>query len=150
LSVEGAASQVLDTETRELTVPDLTAARAVVGTPQLFRTRTARDRQLLLADADAVPSPVREFGRAERLLVRVPTYGPGNTTPSLNARLLNRTGQAIGSPLLVTPSSRPGVHEIDVPLAGLVPGEYILEITAPGEGGGTSGVQELVAFRVTS
>jgi hypothetical protein len=36
---------------------------------------------------------------------------------------------------------------IDVPLAGLAPGEYVLEIKATGEGGEA---KELVGFRVTS
>jgi hypothetical protein len=35
----------------------------------------------------------------------------------------------------------------DVPLAGLAPGEYVLEIKATGEGGEA---KELVGFRVTS
>ena len=39
LSVEGAASQVLDSEIRDITVPDLTSPQVVLGTPEVFRAR---------------------------------------------------------------------------------------------------------------
>ena len=55
LSVEGSAAQVLDSEIRDITVPDLTAPQFLLGTPQLFRARTVRDFQQLKADAEAVP-----------------------------------------------------------------------------------------------
>jgi hypothetical protein len=74
-------------------------------------------------------------------LIRVPAYGPGNTAPVLSAHLLNRGGQAM-SELQVGPSASPDVQQIDLPLAGLAVGEYLLEIKA-GE------LKELVGFRVT-
>src|SRR5947208_5689361 len=37
ISVEGNGSEVLDSEVREITVPDLTAGQITLGTPQLFR-----------------------------------------------------------------------------------------------------------------
>src|SRR4029078_10120179 len=80
VSVEGASSQVLDTEVREITVPDLTGAQTLLGTPELFRARTVRELQQLKADANAVPQAAREFSRTDRLLIRVPVYGPGGTT----------------------------------------------------------------------
>jgi VWFA-related protein len=141
LSVEGSASQVLDTETREIAIPDLTAAAVVFGTPQVLRARTARDYQQLKIDPDPVPVPVREFSRTERLLVRVPAYGPGDTVPALSARLLNRGGQAM-SELQIGPSGSPDVQQIELSLAGLAAGEYLLEIKA-------GDVRELVGFRVT-
>ena len=92
LSVEGAASQVLDTEMREITVPDLTRRRPMLGTPEVFRARTVRELQQIKADPDAVPVAVREFSRTDRLLIRVPAYGPGDTAPALSVHLLNRAG----------------------------------------------------------
>ena len=141
LSVEGSASQVLDTETREMAVPDLTGAEVVLGTPQVLRARTARDYQQIKGDPDAVPLPAREFSRTDRLLIRVPAYGPGNTAPMLSAHLLNRGGQSM-SELQVGPSTSPDVQQIDLPLAGLAAGEYLLEIKA-------GDLKELVGFRVT-
>jgi len=142
LSVEGSASQVLDTETREIAVPDLTGTEIVLGTPQVLRARTARDLQQIKSDPEPVPQPAREFSRTDRLLIRVPAYGPGNTTPAISAHLLNRTGQPM-SELQVGPSSSPDVQQIDLPLAGLAAGEYLLEIKA-------GDLKELVGFRVTS
>ena len=143
MSVEGVASQVLDAETRDIAIPDLTVAHAALGTPQVFRGRTVRDYQLLKADAGAIPLATREFSRTDRLLIRVPTYGPGGTTPSLNAHLLNRAGSAMNE-LQAVPSPNAGEQQLELPLSGLAPGEYVIEITAGDE------AKELVGFRVTS
>jgi VWFA-related protein len=141
LSVEGAASQVLDTETREIAVPDRTGD-TVLGTPRLFRARTGRDYQQIKADPDAVPVAAREFSRADRLLIRVPVYGAGGTAPTLSVHLLNRSGQPM-SELQAEAAGAPDIQQIDMPLAALAPGEYLLEIKAGDH-------QELVGFRVTS
>lgn len=145
VSVEGAGSQVLDTEMREISVPDLTSAQTTLGTPEVFRARTVREFSLLKADGDSVPTPAREFSRTDRLLIRVPVYGPGGTTPALSVHLLNRGGAAMNE-LPAAPSSKPDARQIEMPLAGLAPGEYVLEITAGGDSGET---KELIGFRVT-
>lgn len=145
LSVEGTASQVLDTEMREINVPDLTAPQTSLGTPELFRARTVREFQQLKTDPDAIPLAGREFGRTDRLFVRIAAYGPGGTTPAISAHILNRSGQPMNE-LPVTPSTKAGLQQVDIPLAGLAPGEYVLEIKATGEGGEA---KELVGFRVT-
>lgn len=144
VSVEGAASQVLDSETREISVPDLTSAQATLGTPLVLRARTAREFQQLRTDADAVPLAAREFSRIEHLLVRVPTYGPGGTAPTLRVHLLNRAGAAMNE-LKAEPAPKPGDQQIDLPLAALPPGEYVLEIKAGDQDGDAT---ELVGFRV--
>jgi len=145
VSVESADAQVLDSEVREITIPDLTNTMAL-GTPEVFRARTVRDMQLLKTDTKAVPIVTREFLRAERLLIRVPAYGPGGSTPKLTARLLNRAGTAM-TDVPVTPSTTsPAILEIELPLAPFAAGEYVLELTATGEGGE---LKELLGFRVT-
>jgi VWFA-related protein len=145
ISVEGSAAQVLDSEVREISVPDLTSAQAMMGTPSVLRARNAREFQQLKADADAVPITGREFSRIEHLLIRVPTYGPGGTTPALRVNLLNRAGAPMNE-LKAEPAPRPGEQQIDLPLAGLPPGEYVLQIkTGDADGDAT----ELVGFRVT-
>jgi VWFA-related protein len=147
VSVEGAESQVLDSEIRDITVPDLTSSQIVLGTPELFRSRTLREYQQLKADADAVPTAVREFSRTDRVLVRVTAYGPGTSAPMVKVRLLNRTGQPM-SDVAVTPAPTPGgPSQVDLPLSGMAVGDYIVEITAGDEG---EGARELVGFRVTS
>jgi VWFA-related protein len=145
VSVEGSASQVLDTEVREIRVPDLTSAQPVLGTPSVLRARTAREFQQLRTDGEAIPVAGREFNRIERLLVRVPTYGPGGTTPTLSVHLLNRAGQAMNE-LKAEPSPKAGEQQIDCPLAALPPGEYVLQIKTGDQDGDAT---ELVGFRVT-
>jgi VWFA-related protein len=144
-SVEGADAQVLDSETREITVPDLTGAQPLMGTPAVYRARTAREFQQLRTATDVVPLAGREFNRIEHLLIRVPTYGPGGTTPPLKARILNRAGQAMND-LQVEPSPVAGEQQVDLPLAALPPGEYVVEIRVGDQDGDA---KELFAFRVT-
>jgi VWFA-related protein len=142
VSVEGTASQVLDSETREITIPDMTAPTAALGTPEVFRARTLPELNRLKTDPDAIPTAAREFLRSDRLVVRVPVYGPGGTTPELSVHLLNRAGQAMNQ-FTPTPSPRPGEQQIDLPVAQLPVGEYVLEIKTAGDG-----PTELVGFRI--
>jgi VWFA-related protein len=143
LSVEGAQAEVIDSEQREIKVPDMTAP-LVLGSPEVFRARTVRDLQTVRADARAVPTPARDFARTERLLVRVNAYGPGATPPTVTARLLNRNGDAMNDLTVEGASGAPFAFEL--PLAGLALGEYVIEITAAGPDGD---VKEHVGFRVT-
>jgi hypothetical protein len=142
VAVEGSSAQVLDSEIREIAVPDLTAPQSV-STPEVFRARTVRDYQQIKADPDAIPAPGREFSRTERVLVRFAAYGAGAAP---KAKLLNRGGQAI-SELTVAPGpGAAGSSQIELPLSGLAAGEYVVEIS-PGD---ADNVKELVAFRLTT
>jgi VWFA-related protein len=146
VSVEGSGSQVLDAATRTITVPDLTSAQTVFGTPEVFRARTVREFQQLKADAAAVPMAGREFSRTDRLLIRLPAYGPANTTPALTARLLNRAGQPMADVPVTPPPDGKGEAQIDLSLAAFAPASYVIEIKASGDGGDA---KELIGFRVT-
>src|SRR5438067_2127164 len=145
LSVEGAGAQVIDSEVREITVPDLTAPQATLGTPGLYRARTVREFQQLKTDTDAVPVAAREFSRTDRLLIRVPAYAPGDVPPALTARLLNRAGQPMTDLAVAPVAPSKSDQQIELPLAGLAPGDYIVEVKTAGEGD----VKQLVGFRVT-
>ena len=145
LSVEGVNAGVIDSEIREVSVPDLTKTTTSFGTPAVFRARTPREVQQMKGDPQAIPSTTREFSRTDRVFVRVPVYGAG--APSVSVHLLNRTGQPM-SEVPVAAASAPSTDAtFDVPVASLAPGEYVLEIKATGEGGDA---KELVGFRVTS
>jgi hypothetical protein len=96
--------------------------------------------------ADDVPVAGREFLRSDRLIVKVPAYGPGTSPPVVSARLLNRSGQAMNE-VPVTPAAAPSaVATIELALAALAPGEYMIEISVTGSGGDA---KELVGFRIT-
>lgn len=147
LAVESAGAETLDSEVREVTVPDLTSPDTVMATPEVFRARTVREFQQIKADPKAVPTAAREFTRAERVFVRVPLVATGGAAPTVTAKLLNRTGQAVADlPVAPSAAANGDVRDIDLSLAPLAPGEYIVEITVAGA---ASPAKELVGFRIT-
>ena len=147
ISVQGAGSDVLDSETRSLTIPDLTAAGVRLSTPQLFRARTARELQQIEADPRALPTAAREFIRADLLLVRVAAYGQPGSASTFTARLLSRTGQPMAD-LTVKPYGSSSDHaEMELPLGSQRPGDYVIEINATSD---TERAQELIAFRIVA
>ena len=75
MSIQDAASTVLDQDVREMSIRDLKGDVAV-GTPEMLRARNAREFRTLDAEA-AVPVASREFSRTERLLIRFRAYGAG-------------------------------------------------------------------------
>ena len=147
MTVEGAGGGVLDQEIRNITIPDLTAARPAISTPRVYAARTPREFQAIAANAAAVPPANREFSRMMRLLIRFDSYGPGNEVPVPTAALLNNNGQKF-TDVPVTAATAGGTHQIDMSLATIPPGEYVIEITVKGATGDSA--KELVAFRVVS
>jgi VWFA-related protein len=145
LTVEGVnGAGTLDRENKSIDVPDLTTPQVAITTPRVFRARTARDMQTLVADGNATPVIAREFSRAERLLVRFDLYAAGTDAPKVTASLLNRSGDKIAD-LPVTASTAGGTHAIDVGLNTFPAGEYLIQIDAEG-GSGTA--SEVIAIRV--
>jgi VWFA-related protein len=147
VTVENASGRTLDTEVRELAVPDFTSVDLRISTPRILAARTPRELQALKADPSAMPSADREFSRTERLVIRFEAFAPGDLAPQTTARLLNRQGTSMRDLTVQPPAAGSATHNIDLPLAGLAPGDYLVEITARTEAGT---VQELIAFKVTS
>ncbi len=146
VAVEGEGSMTLDSDARELNVPDLSAPDVSLSTPAVFRARTGPEAQALGKDPNAVPTIAREFRRTERLVIRSQAYGPGTDVPAVTARLLNRSGTPMQDlPVPIPPAS--GAVQLDLPLSGLAPGEYLVELKAKGAVGEA---KQLIAFRVTS
>lgn len=143
MNVEGEQGQVLDAAVRELTVPDYTQVQVSLGSPRIYRARTARDMNEIRANPATPPSVDREFSRAERLLVRIQGYAPGGVTPTVTGRLLNRGGTAMAD--LPFKPGADGFFETELPLSALAAGEYLIEFTAQTESGKA---QETIAFRV--
>ena len=138
ISVEAAGGgSVIDTEIRDVTVPDLTASEGL-STPRVFRSRTAREFQMNARDPDALPTPSREFLRTDRLLIRFDAYG----TEAPAAALLNRAGQKM-TDVPVAPAAAGGTHQIDFGLGSIAPGEYLVELTV-------GATKELIPLRIGS
>jgi len=145
MSIEDASAAAIDTDVRDLLVGDLRAPVAI-GTPEVMRARTAKDMRALEANPDAVPVSSRQFSRSEQLVIRVPVYAPGGA-PEVTARLVNPSGQSM-RPLTVEAAATPdGRAQIELPLAGLAPGDYAVEVTAASPAGQA---KDTLRFRVTN
>jgi VWFA-related protein len=147
-SVEGAGGGVIDSDILDIVVPDYTAPQVAVTPPQVIRARTVREMQQLNADPKALPSAEREFRRTERLLIRFSTLAPGSEKTETSVRLLNRAGQRMSDlqtqPVTGGPENR---LQVDLPLAGLPSGEYVVEVKSSGAGGEA---KQFIGFRVIS
>ncbi len=143
ISVEDARADVLDRETRKLNVPGL-GLGLTLSTPEVFRGRTLPEWQKISADPVAVPVIEREFRRTDRLLLRVGAQSSSGAL-AITARMLNRDGAEM-SPLPVTPAGFGSLSHIDVPLAALPVGDFLIEVTAKD---GAEQTTTLVAIRVT-
>ena len=141
--VEGQRGQVVDSVSRDLTLPDFTRVQVGLATPRVFRGRTVRDLNAIKANPDAVPTADRDFSRTDRLLVRIEAYTPGGAVPAMTARLLNRGGGKMAD--LPVQAGQGGAGDIELPLSSLAAGDYLIEINAKSESGTA---QELIAFKV--
>src|SRR5687768_5085839 len=136
----------LDQETKTIDVPDFTAPQAAISTPRVFRARTMREYQTFAADAAATPNAAREFSRTERLLIRFDVYAAGGEPAAPAAVLLNRAGSRMAD-VPVAAAQAGGTHQINLSLAAIPAGEYLVEITVKSASGEA---KELVPLRVGS
>lgn len=147
LSIVDVQGKVLDTELRDVDVPDLRTQRRgpVLLFPEIVRTRTLRDFRAAAADPDAAPSSLRVFARGDRLLIRVPAYDAGGAAVTVSARVLNERGETMRDIERADSPADGDVVQFALPLSWLVPGQYLIEL-AGANANGT--VKERVAFRV--
>ena len=142
--------KVLDTDVRDIDVPDLLRSQRVgpVLLPaQIVRTRTVRDFQSASANPNAAPSSIRSFMRADRLLIRVPAFDPAGIPVRVAATLLNRSGHPMRDVEVSGSVPLDGVTQFALPLSFLAPGEYQIELSGANANGTT---KERFAFRVSS
>ena len=140
--IEGTRGQVIDSVTRELTLPDFTRVQVGLSTPRVYRGRTVRDLTSIKANPASPPTAEREFSRTDRILIRTEAYTPGGATPEMTARLLNRSGVKMAD---LPVQAQAGLGEVELPLSSLAAGDYLIEVNAKSEAGTA---QELVAFKV--
>ena len=146
IAAEGTTGDVLDREITETTIVDFTGTDVAFSTPAIFRAGTELEMRRLVGDLDAVPTAGRTFRRTERVLIRFEVYAPGSAVPTVTARLLNRSGSSM-SDIPVQPPAPGQPTQIDLALARLAPGEYLVELSATA---GDESAKELIAFRVVS
>lgn len=142
MSIQDVGQQVLDSDVRSITIRDMRSG-VLIGTPEVLRARNAREFRAL-DTRQSVPVASREFSRAERLLVRFFTYPAEGSPLSVSARLLSRMGPMRDLPITTGDG---GINEIDLSLAGLAVGEYVVEVSASGTSGSA---KDVVDFHVTT
>lgn len=136
---------VLDQWTDEIVVPDLAGMRVVVTTPRLHVARSALAFRQIGAGAPLAPAALREFRRGDRVIVRWTVEAGADAHPEVAATLLNARGTVL-LPLALTDRSN-GAYELELPVASLAAGEYVVRIEARLADATTA---ELVAFRIVS
>lgn len=143
MSIEDPAAKVIDSDIRSIAVPAIKGDVAI-ATPEVLRARNAREFRSL--NGASVPVSSREFSRTERLLIRSHVYAPATGgRPVVSALLRSRFGGHMRDlPVVASPD---GAVTLDVPLAGLAPGDYTVELSAVGT---SSRATEVIDFRVTA
>jgi hypothetical protein len=149
LAIRSSTGASLDTDYRNVSVPNYQVSRPTFATPQIMRTRSARQFAEVSRNPDATPTSSRAFSQNERLLVRVSAYGAAGLEPIVTARLLNRRGITMRELQPISEPLAEGVQQFDLPLASLAPDEYRLELGASSPTGPKNEVKELLIFRVT-
>src|SRR4029453_2410289 len=117
ITIEGDGTGTLDSENRELTVPDLSVPEVMVTTPRVWFGGTAGEFQTLLADANAKPTASREFRRTDRLLIRFDAMAPASSPVTVTARMLNQQGGKMADIPTQAPAAAADPYVIDLPLA---------------------------------
>ena len=148
VSVESAGAEVLDSEVREIAVPDLTAPQITIGTPAVYRGRTVPEYQRLKTDAQAHADHGARVQSNRTRLHTCACVRAGNVSGDSHRQAVESHRAVDGrSDRLATPPGHPNSKDVELSLAAMPPGEYVVEITATGEG---EPVKELVGFRLTS
>jgi VWFA-related protein len=143
VAFRNSAGDVLDREIRKLTVPDPAATPLGLTTPGVFRARSPLEWRSLRGATAPVPTAQRDFERGDRLLVRVEAIGVAAGASQATARLVNRRG-VDGAPIPVVARGE-GRFEIDLPLANIARGEWLLAIAAAS---GEARTQVMLPFRI--
>ena len=143
MKILDAKGVVLDTDARDVAVAKPRAGAATLYSPGVLRARSAREFRDIASDRSAAPTPLREFRRTERLIVRVPALDSTGAAAEVTATLLNRWRQPMRD-VEPMPERWGSITQFDLPLAGLAPGEYTVRISVSGPirfGRGTRYVQ---------
>ena len=144
MKILDAKGVVLDTDARDVAVQKPRAGAVTLYAPGVLRARSAREFRDIVSDPAAAPTPLREFRRTERLIVRVAGLDAAGAAAEITATLLNRLRQPMRT--IEPMAERWGtITQFDLPLAGLAPGEYTLRISVNGPSGS---IAEHVTFKV--
>jgi hypothetical protein len=143
--VRNSAGEVIDGDSRTIEIADPAAAPLSISTPLVFRMQNALEYRTFATNPAPLPHAGREFVPSDRLIVRFAVQGAAAPQATLETSLVNKQGKPV-APLTATRSKDdPARYEIDLPLATVVRGDFLISITATG---GEQRVRALVPFRM--
>ena len=145
MKILDAKGVVLDTDARDIAIARRKAGAPVIFPPGLLPARSAREFRAMADDPAAAPTPLREFRRTDRLIIRVAALDAGGEPANITATLLNRWRQPMRD-IEPLPERWGPVTQFDLALANLAPGEYTVRLAVAGAGT----VAEHVTFKVGS
>ncbi len=135
---------IVDDWTQPITVPDLKAPSLALSTPELYRARSFSEFRALQSARDPVPSAIRQFSRADRVLVAVECYATSAAeSPVVEVHLLTTEGRELTA--LSAPPLENGRTRFELPVGSLGAGTYVLQIRGRIR---EDTVQQVVAIRV--
>jgi hypothetical protein len=151
LSVEGSAGQVLDSDMRDLVLPDYTKPESALSELAIYRARTQRDMQAIVVDPNAIPTATREFSRTEKLVLRFNAYLPGGGTTPPTIELLNRDGKKMADvPAKAFTAAGANTYQAELPLAAFPAGDFLISVKlAADPQAKTAEAKRLVGFRIS-
>jgi VWFA-related protein len=129
LSARNAIGEVVDRQTRTISVPDPAGPGVWISSPAVIRTSNALELRQAQREPAVTPSASREFERNERLLIRFSVNGANAPQAAVNARLLNHRGAFLTKlPIGRRPAGTES--EIDLALTSLARGDFLVSIQA--------------------
>ena len=137
-------NSVADRWGQALSVPDLATAPVALATPRLYRAQSLAEFRTIRAAREPVPTVVRQFARADRVLVDVECYvAKANDSAQIVAHVMSRDGRELTA--LPVPELVNGRARFELPVGSLGQGMYLLRVRARN---GTAEAESLTAFRV--
>jgi VWFA-related protein len=145
VTVRNADGQTLGEEMRSVVVPDVASAALGITSPTIVVVRNPSELKNLTART--TPVGVREFARTDRLFIRFSVFGSAASDAVVSAKLLSKGGAALVTLQASRPADLDGAYQIDLPLASIARGDYVVEVTAVA---GDDHAETLMALRVVS
>ena len=146
-TVRDSQGQTADEDMRQVDVPDFVRAKLALSSPAVLRARNPMELRSLRADKATTPFAGREFTRTDRLFIRFSVYGEAARQADVSARLLSRGGGALLALPVTGPAAAGAPYEIDLPLASVARGDYLIEVAARA---GDDHTETLIPLRIVS
>jgi hypothetical protein len=128
--VRDADGNTIDEDRRSISVPDFSAASLAISSPVVLRARTAAEARTITTSPQPMPCAAREFVRTDRLFIRFAVYGKDASEAVVSAQLAGRAGTPLRPLPVAAVEGVEAAYQIDLPLASIARGDFLVAITA--------------------